>query len=94
MATTIYDHNNITVRIFKTQIESNLYFKKSAISTQSGHLWLPTLHCAAPVLLGAMAHQRSPTLPTQPCYCECYRFERAILTLRHFCLAIFPAVFQ
>ena len=41
--------------------------------------------CSICVTYGTPCHAiGQQLLPTQPCYCQCYGFERAFFTLRHF----------
>ena len=63
--------------------------------SQSGHPWLPTPHCAAPVLpAGRHASVLSKCFPPT-LYSECHGFEREpFLLLDVFYLALLPAVFK
>ena len=53
----------------------------------SDGLWLPPHHCAAPVWLTGVHARPLVTWYVPPkLYCQCYRFETAFFTLRHFLL--------
>ena len=86
MNTAIYVHDNITVRTCKTNWIKFIFQRIINLNTVSqatlGYLLFTVQHLC--YLLDAMACQRSPALPTQPYYCEYYRFERVFFTLRCF----------
>ena len=51
--------------------------------------------CSTCVTYGTLGHAIGhKLLPTQPCYRECYGFERAFFTLRHFLFYTFSCFFQ